>query len=105
MVLLHIITHDQKIATEICDYLVDRKLILNAVVMEQVHVRKLDSSNKLVSEPRILIMGKTKALLFDKIDRELREIYANQMPVLYSIPIVSMDWEQARELADETVKV
>ena len=50
-------------------------------------------------------MGKTKALLFNTIDELLREKYPNNMPTLFSIPIVHMDWEQADELVKETAKI
>ena len=50
-------------------------------------------------------MGKTKALLFNVIDQLLKEKYPHKMPIIYSLPIVHMDWEQSKELVNEVVKV
>ena len=50
-------------------------------------------------------MAQTKGLLFDKIDRRLRGLYKQNMPVLYSVPIVNMDWEQADLLKAQTAKI
>ncbi|WP_020531790.1 hypothetical protein [Flexithrix dorotheae] len=104
MILIHIITNDYDQAAEVADYLANEKLILNAVMLE-VSGRKRITGKKYKPIDQILVMGKTKALLFNTIDKMLRELYPENMPVLYSIPIVNMDWEQANELVKETVKV
>lgn len=105
MVLLHVVSKDSEQANDIVDFLVKNKLILNALVQEKVVLKKQGDQNKLVSENQILIMGKTKALLFNRIDNLLRAKYRNNMPILYSIPIVSMDFDQANELINETTSI
>lgn len=50
-------------------------------------------------------MGKTKALLFNTIDELLKEKYKDNMPVIYSLPIVNMDWEQSKNLVNDVAKV
>ena len=105
MVLLHIHAKSREQANEIVDYLLEKSLILNAVLVDQAQLRKKDEDGNIVEEARILIMGKTKALLFNTIDQQMRDRYKEKMPVLYSVPIVSMDWEQANELVMETAKV
>ena len=92
-------------ANDIVDFLVNNKLILDAVMMEKVTMRKKGNDNQLVSENKTLIMGKTKSLLFNLIDTKLRERYKDDMPILYSVPIVNMDWDQANELIKETITV
>jgi uncharacterized protein involved in tolerance to divalent cations len=105
MVLLHVVTNDIQQANDIVVLLVEKKLILNALIQENVVLRRLDHKKEISSEKQILIMGKTKALLFNPIDRLLREKYGYNMPLLYSIPIVSMDFEQADQLIKETAAV
>ena len=105
MVLIHIICNTDQQATEIVDLLVEEKLILNAVILERVVVRKKGGNGQLQSEKQTLIMGKTKSLLFNNIDERLREKYKDEMPDLYSVPIVNMDWEQTGKLMEETLKV
>ncbi|NNC84655.1 MAG: hypothetical protein HKN75_01155 [Bacteroidia bacterium] len=105
MILIHILTKDHAQALEISDFLVSKKLTVNAVILQNALVRKRDSSNQLISENQTFVMGKTKALLFNEIDRELRDKYPSNMPVLYSVPIVNMDWDQTEKLVEQTTKV
>lgn len=105
MVLLHVVSNDIQQANEIIEFLVNKRLVLNALVQENVVLKKRGDQNKIESEKQILIMGKTKALLFNTIDKLLLEKYGSKMPILYSIPIVSMDFEQANELINETAAV
>ncbi|CAN5412056.1 hypothetical protein BH23BAC1_BH23BAC1_34010 [soil metagenome] len=105
MILLHIITNEKEQAIEIVDYLVKEKLILDAIIMENITGRKRVGKGNFKSMDQTLIIGKTKALLFNTVDEQLREKYKKNMPVLYSIPIVNMDWEQANDLIKGTAKI
>ena len=105
MVLLHILTENEKKANEIVDYLLSKKMIINAILLEKVKVRKKTKVGLIQNEEQIMIMAKTKALLFTSIDTLLKQKYREEMPVLYSVPIVHMDWDQADELMQETEKV
>ena len=105
MVLLHILTKNEKKANEIVDYLLSKKMIMNAILLEKVKIRKKTKIGLIQNEEQIMIMAKTKALLFTSIDTLLKQKYREEMPVLYSVPIVHMDWDQADELMQETAKV
>ncbi len=105
MILIHIVPQNNSDSDEIVDFLVKKKLILNAMIHEKIRVRQKNEMGIIESVTRNLIVGKTKALLFNTIDELLRETYGKQMPVLYSIPIVHMDWEQAEVLMQETENV
>ena len=102
MILIHVLTDSMEKAIEISDFLTFERLIFNAVIAKDVIIRE-NEMGRMISKQRVLIMGKTKALLFNKIDEELRKKY-NKMPVLYSVPITHMDWEQAEYLVKETLK-
>lgn len=104
MILIHIVTESKQQADEITEFLINEKLILNAFITEDLFHRK-KTGEEISNVKSVLIMGKTKALLFNTIDELLREKYPNNMPTLFSIPIVHMDWEQADELVKETAKV
>ena len=105
MILIHIVPKNNEEADEIVDLLVEKKLLLNAMIHENIRVRQKGTNGKIENFTRTLILGKTKALLFNTIDEVLRESYKENMPVLYSLPIVHMDWLQAEELVQETEKV
>jgi len=105
MILLHIISDKEEQAIEIVDFLMKENMLLDAVMLEKVIVRENLADSKPESTTQTLIMGKTKALLFNTIDELLKEKYKENMPVIYSLPIVHMDWEQSKKLVNEVVKV
>ena len=105
MIVIHILTKDSSQANEIAEYLVAKKLMLNAITTDKVMVTRSGSDGKIKNETNFLLMGQTKALLFNTIDEKLRSKYGKEMPALYSVPIVNMDWEQANELVTKTVRV
>lgn len=104
MILLHIISDEEEQAIEITDFLIENNLILDAVLLEKVAVRKKEKGIT-KSTSKTLVMGKTKALLFTSIDEMLKNKYKEKMPVIYSTPIVHMDWEQSKELVNEVAKI
>jgi uncharacterized protein involved in tolerance to divalent cations len=103
MILLHIISDDEEQAIEIANFLIEKDLILDATLLEKVSIRK-KINNQIESMNKTLIMGKTKAILFDVINELLKEKYKENMLVIYSLPIVFMDWEESKELANEVAK-
>ncbi|MCG8308685.1 MAG: hypothetical protein MI975_14930 [Cytophagales bacterium] len=105
MILLHVIANQEKQAIEVADFLMEQKLILDAVILEKVTVRERLKKGVFETFQNTMVMGKTKALLFPQIDRKLRKKYPENMPLLYSVPIVDMNWEQANKLISETAKV
>ncbi|MFT6868302.1 MAG: hypothetical protein ACJA08_003152 [Cyclobacteriaceae bacterium] len=105
MVLIHIISKNEQQTVEIADQLLKQKLILNAVITKNIMVRTRLTSGQISNDQQFLLLGETKALLFNKIDSILRDKYMKSMPLLYSIPIVNMDWEQADRLISNTLQV
>lgn len=104
MIQINIITENIDKAIEIVDFLTINNLIIDTVIAKDVIIRK-NKDNLMTSKDRVLIIGKTKSLLFDTIDNMLRKKYSLAMPIIYSTPIVQMDWEQANELVKNTAKV
>jgi hypothetical protein len=101
MILLHIISEEEQQALEIVDFLMEENLLLEAVCLEKVLVRKKNKLGNPESVKQTLIMGKTKALLFNAIAQTLQDKYQENCPVIYSVPIVQMDWEQSKQLVNE----
>ena len=64
-----------------------------------------EKTMKLEKQKQTLIIGKTKALLFNTINKELKEHFYQNMPMLYAVPIVYMDEELASTLRANTAKV
>ena len=105
MVLVHIICKHQKQCDEIITFLLESKLVLDAWVSEKAVFMNREDQYKGRKKRQILIMCKTKALLFNTINDALSEKYPKNMPTLYCIPIVYMNAQQAERLRNETIPV
>lgn len=105
MILAHIMAYDKQQALEIINLLMDKKLLLQAAVTEKTMYEKKSAEGELIRENRTLIIGKTKGLLFNTINEVLKKHFSENMPMLYSIPIVYMDEELATLLRENTAKV
>lgn len=105
MILAHIMAYDKQQALEIISLLMDKKLLLQAAVTEKTMYEKKSAEGGLIRENRTLIIGKTKGLLFNTINEVLKKHFSENMPMLYSIPIVYMDEELATLLRENTAKV
>ena len=104
MILVHILTSDEQQGEEIADFLVEERLVVDAFITRGTK-RMRDEAGNVISEPQMLIRGKTKALLFNTIDQSLQEKYGAKIPTIYSVPIVHMDWDQSEELKEQTKQV
>ena len=105
MVLVHIICKHQQQCDEIISLLLDKKLVLDAWVSEKAVYMNREDQYAGRKKRQILIMCKTKALLFNSIDEELTKKYPRNMPTLYCVPIIYMNPGQADRLRAETVSV
>ncbi|MGB5821857.1 MAG: divalent cation tolerance protein CutA [Saonia sp.] len=104
MIVVHIICTTKTQAEEILEMLIMESLIYNAMVSEKIIYEK-KSPKTLASSKQILVTAKTKSLLFQSINDRLRETQGNHMPMLYCLPVVYMDPDQAQQLLKETIKI
>lgn len=107
MILVHIITEEREQALEIIDILLEKKLLFNAMLSRKKVFEKDPRTGELNVEVQTFVIGKTKSLLFNGINRLLVSLYGNtdKMPRIYSLPIVYMDPEQSEAILERTVKV
>lgn len=78
--------------------------MLDALVSDKMGFKQRYHGKK-ESSKKILITGTTKALLFNTINREIRNRYTDNMPLMYATPIVYMDEYEAQNLQNELKKV
>lgn len=104
MVLIHIISNSSKQATDIVDFLIDEKLMLNALVSNKMLHKRLKNGQK-ESFEQTLVMGTTKALLFNKISQIIKEKFLDNPPLIYAMPIIYMDEHQTLQLQTKTKTV
>lgn len=84
MIAIHIITESKIIADKISDYLLKNRLILKPFIIDNIH--------------ECLIIARTKALLFEKINQEIKDLNLNTLPIIYSMPILHMNWDEVSKL-------
>jgi uncharacterized protein involved in tolerance to divalent cations len=105
MVLIHILSDTREQALKCIEILLNKKLLLDASISEKTTFSKNETSGKLESTSNVLILGRTKALLFQSIDQELKKNYPNNLPSLYAVPIVYMNEDQSNEIRKKTAKI
>ena len=105
MILVHIIAKNKEHTLKIIDLLIEKKLLSNAVVSEKTVYHKKGVDKKLFGTKQFLIIGTTKALLFNEINKELQKTFPRHMPEFYSIPVVYMNEKQADRLKETTAEV
>ncbi len=81
MILVHILTKEEKQAIEIAELLVSDRLILDAFITSGTKYWRNDK--QITNEPQFMVYGKTKALLFDAIDMLLKKNYGQSIPTIY----------------------
>ncbi|QCX02222.1 hypothetical protein FGM00_19645 [Aggregatimonas sangjinii] len=71
MIWAHIITKNKTEAVQIITILVSKKLLLNAAISKKTVYHRDSKTGKLERHKQKLIIGKTKALLFNSINQKL----------------------------------
>ncbi|TAI47920.1 hypothetical protein [Flagellimonas allohymeniacidonis] len=104
MVLMHICCNSATQAEEVVDFLLDEKLVLDALVSDKLLYKRVQNKAK-KSFGQTLVMGTTKALLFTKINKKIKEKYPSNTPLVYAMPIIYMDPLQEKKLKKNTEKV
>ena len=98
MILIHITSTSQEQIHEIVDWLSEEKLILHPIILEKVVLRSKNENGSFINEKQFLVMAKARALMFGKIEYLMKKKFKEEMPDLYSLPIVNMDWQKAELL-------
>lgn len=104
MISLRISSRKQKKLKLIATILLAEKLAIDVLLIPNVEKIQLKDGH-LVSEKLHLLTAKTKALLFPDIDKKLRGEFGNEMPDIFSLPIVHMDWDKRDELAKDVLSI
>lgn len=100
MISLKITALDLASAEEITSFLLTEKLILKTIIQTGVQTREL-IGGEIVGKSAVQITSITRASLFDKINKLLKEKYEGLVFTIHSVPIVYMDWEIQTELLQE----
>lgn len=97
MIELHIITKKPQQVKEIVELLINEKLITGTTVLDTVSSYKSDQG-EIETVLTNLLIGRTKAILFNTIEKLLKDKYGDSMPVIYGMPLVNMDLKHSEKL-------
>ena len=104
MVELRIVSKSKKKLMDIGKILLESNLVQDVNIIDVV--KRLNLINgKITTSSIYMLTSKTKALLFPDIDAKLKSVYKSNMPELYSLPIVHMDYDQIKNLTKNIVEV
>lgn len=99
MILLRIVSSSEKKIERIAEILLKEKLAIDVNIQRELERVEL-VSGKLSASKVYRLTAKTKALLFKNIDKRLNEEFRDNLPEVHALPIVEMDWNQARQLKE-----
>lgn len=100
MVLLRISSESEKQIEEIAGFLLREKLAIDVNLKR--NVERLNYIDGKIQMSKIqLLTAKTKAALFPQIDENLKDLCKPNMPEIYSLAIIHMDWEQSQQLKND----
>lgn len=101
MMLLNVLCSSMQQAHDLAEVLLLERLWVDAYIGVEGQLMKR-RKKETVEETRVKVQGMTRTALYDRINQRIRELYPYDMPILYAVPIVSMDWEQSEHLLKDT---
>jgi uncharacterized protein involved in tolerance to divalent cations len=104
MILLNIASENEKTIEKIAELLLTKKLAVDINLKVNVNRLRL-VDDKIEKKPIYIITAKTKALLFNRIEELIKATFKDQTPELFSLPITTMEINQAEEIINNTQKV
>jgi len=104
MIQLVVASKSDKQLEEIAEYLLKNHLIISIDFHQ--NIKRIEFENGEINTCNIhFITGLTKSLLFMEIDSRLRDKFNDNIPEIFSHPIINMDWELANKLKSEIEKI
>ena len=104
MILLQVVSKSELKIEEIAEMLISNRFVIDVNVQRNIERAEL-VNDKLVYGTVCVLSAKTRAVLFDAIDKRLQEMYPDNMPETYALPIMQMDWRQADILTKDVQEV
>lgn len=100
MIFLRIVSSNELQIEQVALLLLAEKLVIDVNIKRHIERAQL-VQGKLECTRVFLMTAKTRAALFTTIVKLINKEYKNQMPEVYALPIVEMDWNQADQIRKE----
>jgi len=104
MIVLNIQSDDRKQLDEAAELLLKERLVIDINIRSDIE-RYTMKEGKVDKRMHHVMRARTKSLLFPTIEKLLRTQFKINMPELFSVPIIHMDWDQTLQLRDDLEEV
>lgn len=104
MILAYIISNSAKEAEDIAVDLLEQKLVYSLNIIPEVTSMRLADAN-IIKLKRTIVLAKTKALLYPKIEEEVKRVQTTGSAIVFSMPITQMSQDLFDSIQDTTLKV
>ncbi|QQS30873.1 MAG: hypothetical protein IPM47_08095 [Sphingobacteriales bacterium] len=101
MMVVHIETTGFEQAVKIAETLLNKKLIYD-VGFFKAENQTLDPDKGIKETLEIILRAKSKSILYASIENELKQMFGENMPTMFSKPIIQMPHEQFAAIRTET---
>lgn len=104
MILAYIISNSPEEAEEIAQDLLEKKLVFSVNILENIRsMRRV--GDKIVKLNRTIVLAKTKALLYNEIEQEVKRVQTSGTAIVFSIPITQLSHDLFENIQLNTLKV
>lgn len=100
MIVLNVQSRDRSQLEAVAELLLKDSLAIDVNMQSDVE-RYYLRDGVMEKRPHHVLRARTKALLFPLIERRLKEKFGYDLPELFSVPIVHMDWDQSLQLRQD----
>ena len=104
MIFLRISSHKETLIEQIAELLLKERMVIDVNIKRNIERLRL-VDQELIREYNTLMTSKTKGLLFSQIDELIRDRFPNETMEIYSLPIIHMDWADAKHLKKGILEV
>jgi uncharacterized protein involved in tolerance to divalent cations len=104
MILTYIISSSKKEAEEIAIDLLEKKLVYSVNIIPEIPSMRWEK-DEIISIQRTIVLAKTKALLYQLIEEEVKRVQTTGTAILFSMPITQMSQDLFDHIQENTLKL
>jgi len=106
MVLIYVVTKNRETGVSIAKKLIEKKLAYSINVLPDVtSFRPSNDESEIIEYTETLILVKTKALLYKKVEEAVHGIKGIEHPIIFSLPITQISEEMFKNIQANTQMV
>ncbi|MBN1117954.1 MAG: divalent cation tolerance protein CutA [Bacteroidales bacterium] len=104
MILAYIISNSKEEAEKIAVDLLEKKFVYSVNIIPDVPSMKW-KGDEIIKINRTIVLAKTKALLYNQIEEEVKRIQTTGTAIVFSMPVSQMSQGLFEEIQTNTLKI